>query len=115
MLVLIAALIAAEVSDEARIAEASLQAGLGMRGERRAELSARAGARGISMVLGAAQSAGPQSPEREELLLGFESPAWRGQLRLVPGSAGRARPAGGVGGPFGTRSAVLGGGGALPG
>src|SRR5216684_4087352 len=109
MLLLIAGLIAAEVSDEARIAEASLQAGLGMRGERRAELSARAGAEGISMVLGAAQSAGPQSPEREELLLGFESPAWRGELRVVPGSAGLTRGAGELGVHFETWSLVLGG------
>jgi hypothetical protein len=109
MLLLIAALIAAEVSEEARIAEASLQAGLGMRGERRAELSARAGADGISMVLGAAQSAGPESPEREELLLGFESPTWRGELRVVPGSAGLTRGAGELGVHFETWSLVLGG------
>src|SRR5260370_34902729 len=102
MLLLIAALIAAEISDEARIAEASLQAGLGMRGERRAELSARAGAEGISMVLGVTQSAGPQSPDREELLLGFESPAWRGGLRLVPRSAGLTRRAADVGCPLAT-------------
>src|SRR5258708_805898 len=109
MLLLIAALIAAEISDEARIAEASLQAGLGMRGERRAELSARAGAEGISMVLGVTQSAGPQSPEREELLLGFESPAWRGELRLVPRSAGLTRGAAELGVHFETWSLVLAG------
>jgi hypothetical protein len=109
MLLLISALIAAEVSDEARIAEASIQAGLGLRGERRAELSARAGADGIAVVLGAAQSAGPRSPDRQELLLGFQSPAWRGELRVVPGSAGLTRGTAELGVHFETWGLVLGG------
>jgi hypothetical protein len=88
MLVLLAALVAAE---------ASLDAGLGLHGERRAAISARAGEEDLRISLGAAQFSGLQAPERQELSVSAETPLFRGELKVVPLSAGLLRLAAEVG------------------
>ena len=112
MLLLFAALLAA--GDP--VAEVSLSAAAGTRGERRAEALARAGDTDLALTLGAAQLSGPLAPDRQEVLLGAQAGAVRGELRLVPQSAGLLRAGGEVGVHFesvglilGARTAALGG------
>jgi hypothetical protein len=78
-------------------AEASLDAGIGLHGERRAAISARAGDEDLRISLGATQFAGPQAPERQELSFSAETPRFRGELKVVPQSAGLLRAAAEVG------------------
>ena len=92
----------------AQAASASAAASGGSRGERRAELGARAGGEDFAIALGASESAGPQAPQREELLAGVEAGVVRGELRVVPGSAGLLRIAGEAGVHFETWGLVLG-------
>src|SRR5438309_2715101 len=98
MLILLAALLAAE---------ASLDAGLGLHGERRAAISARAGDEDLRISFGAAQFAGLQAPERQELSLGAESRLFRGELKVVPQSAGLLRAAAELGVHFESGGLVL--------
>jgi hypothetical protein len=84
MLFLLAALVAAE---------ASLDAGVGLHGERRTAISARAGDEELRISLGAAQFSGLQAPERHELSVSAETPLFRGELKVVPVSAGLLRVA----------------------
>src|SRR4051794_36758102 len=98
MLALVAALLAAE---------ASLDAGLSLHGERRAGLSARAGDEDLRLSLGAWQFGGPQAPERQELALGIATPAFRAELKVVPQSAGLFRAAAEAGVHSGTLGLVL--------
>jgi hypothetical protein len=105
MLLLFAALIAA--GDPG--AEFSLLAGAGTRGERRAEATARAFSEGLSLLLGAIESEGPRAPQRQELLFGAEAGWLRGELRLIPQSAGLFRLAGEVGVHSGAWGLILGG------
>src|ERR1700736_3110718 len=101
MLVLLAALLAAE---------ASIDAGVGLRGERRASIGARAGDEDLRVSLGAMKFAGPQAPEREELSLAAETPHVRGEFKMVPMSAGLLRAAAELGVHSGTWGFVLVGG-----
>src|SRR5437763_9120385 len=98
MPILLAALLAAE---------ASLDAGLGLRGERRAAISARAGDEDLRVSLGAMQFAGLQAPERQELSLGVETSRFRGELTIVPQSAGLLRAAAEAGVHFESWGLVL--------
>jgi hypothetical protein len=59
-------------------------------------------------MLGASESAGPQAAQREELMTGVEVGAVKGELRVVPGSAGLFRVAGEAGVHFETWGLVLG-------
>ena len=98
MPILLAALLAAE---------ASLDAGLGLHGERRAAISARAGDEDLRVSLGAMQFAGLQAPERQELSLGVETSRFRGELKIVPQSAGLLRAAAEAGVHFESWGLVL--------
>ena len=82
MLLLLAALLAAE---------ASIDAGVGLRGERRASIGARAGDEDLRVSLAAMRFAGPQAPEREELSVAAETEHLRGEFKVVPMSAGLLR------------------------
>ncbi len=92
----------------AQAASASAAAAGGTRGERRAEVSARAGGEDFAIVLGASESSGPQAARREELMTAIEGGAVKGELRIVPGSAGLFRIAGEAGVHFETWGLVLG-------
>jgi hypothetical protein len=104
MLLVLAALLAA--GDP--VAEFSLAAAAGTRGERRAEAVARAGDADLTLSLGAAELSGPLAPDRQEVLLGAQSGVVRGELRLVPQSAGLLRAGGEVGVHFETVGLILG-------
>ncbi len=103
MLLLFAALLAA--GDPA--AEFSLSAAAGTRGEKRAEAIARAGDTNLTITLGAAQLSGPLAPDRQEVLLGAQAGVVRGELRVVPQSAGLFRAGGEVGVHFETVGLIL--------
>lgn len=103
MLLLFAALLAA--GDP--VAEFSLSAAAGTRGERRAEAVARAGDADLTLTLGAAELSGPLAPDRQEVLLGAQSGVLRSELRVVPDSAGLFRAGGEVGVHFETVGLVL--------
>jgi hypothetical protein len=90
-------------------AEASLDAGVGLHGERRAGIGARAGDEELRVSLGALQFTGPLAPERHELSFAAETPHFRGELRVVPGSAGLLRAAGELGVHSATWGLVLAG------
>ena len=104
MLLLFAALLGA--GDP--VAEFSLSASAGTRGERRAEAIARAGDADLSLTLGAAQLAGPLAPDRQEVLLGAQAGVLRGDLRVVPQSGGLFRAGGELGVHFETVGLILG-------
>ena len=89
-------------------ADFALLAGAGSRGERRVEATAHAASEGLGLTLGAAESEGPQSPQRQEVLLGAESGAAKGELRVVPQSAGLFRLGAEAGVHFESISLVLG-------
>ncbi|TMA28967.1 MAG: hypothetical protein E6J78_04545 [Deltaproteobacteria bacterium] len=98
MLLLLAALLAAE---------ASIDAGVGLRGERRASIGARAGDEDLRVSLAAMRFAGPQAPEREELSVAAETEHLRGEFKVVPMSAGLLRAAAELGVHSGTWGFVL--------
>src|SRR5438132_4716291 len=89
-------------------ADFALLAGAGSRGERRVEATAHAASEGLGLTLGAAESEGPQAPQRQEVLLGAESGAAKGELRVVPQSAGLFRLGAEAGVHFESISLVLG-------
>lgn len=92
----------------AQAASASAAASGGTRGERRAEVGARAAGDDFAFALGAAESSGPQAARREELIAAVEASAVKGELRVVPGSARLFRIAGEAGVHFETWGLVLG-------
>ena len=104
MLLLFAALLAA--GDP--VAEFSLSATAGTRGEKRAEAIARAGDADLALTLGAAQLSGPLAPDRQEVLLGAQAGLVRGELRVIPQSAGLFRAAAEVGVHFESVGFILG-------
>ena len=104
MLVFIAALLAA--GDP--VAEFSVSAAAGTRGERRAEALARAGDADLSLTLGAATLSGPLAPDRQEVLVGAQAGVVRGELRVVPQSSALFRAGGEVGVHFETVGLILG-------
>ena len=89
-------------------ADFALLAGAGSRGERRVEATAHAGSEGLGLTLGAAESEGPQAPQRQEVLLGAEGGVVKGELRVVPQSAGLLRVGAEAGVHFESISLVLG-------
>src|SRR5438105_2311021 len=89
-------------------ADFALLAGAGSRGERRVEATAHAASEGLGLTLGAAESEGPQAPQRQEVLLGAESGVAKGELRVVPQSAGLFRLGAEAGVHFESISLVLG-------
>jgi hypothetical protein len=96
-----------EASSAPRTAEFSLNAAAGTRGERRAEAIARASGSGLSLTLGAIDFGGISAPERQEILLGAQAGVIRGELRLVPQSAGLFRAGAELGFHFETVGLVL--------
>src|SRR6266571_4064922 len=72
-------------------ADFALLAGAGSRGERRVEATEHAAAERFGLTLGASESEGPQSPQRQEVLLGAETGVLKGEVRVVPQSAGLLR------------------------
>jgi len=97
-----------QVDGGPRAAEFSLNTAAGTRGERRAEAVARASGSGLSLALGAADFGGIAAPERQEILFGAQAGVVRGELRLVPSSAGLLRAGGELGVHFETLGLVLG-------
>lgn len=89
-------------------ADFALLAGAGTRGERRAEATAHAASETFALTLGASTSDGPQAPQRQEILFGAERGIFKGELRVVPQSAGLLKIAGEAGVHFDTVSLVLG-------
>ena len=76
-----------------RTAEASMDAAAGLRGERRASVSARTEANGVAFSLGVVRSAGPKAPERDELRFSLRTPHAHAEVRAVPDAALYAPPA----------------------
>ena len=85
MLMILAVLLAAEVEPGN---EASVTAGIGLHGERKAELAARTSSATFTLEIGASRATGPLAPERDELRLALKKPAWHAELKGVPGGAG---------------------------
>lgn len=86
-------------------AEVAASASGSSRGESRAEVSLRMD----GLAFGAAQTEGAQAPLRTELLFGAESEIFKGELRIVPGSAGLFKAAGELGVHFESLGLVLAG------
>src|SRR5437588_670793 len=89
-------------------ADFAFLAGAGSRGERRVEATAHAASEGLGLTLGASESEGPQSPQRQEVLLGAETGVLKGEVRMVPQSAGLLRIGAEAGVHFESISLVLG-------
>lgn len=89
-------------------ADFALLAGAGTRGERRVEAVAHAASEEFGLTLGASTSEGAQAPQRQEVLFGAESGVVKGELRVVPDSAGLVRIAGEAGVHFETIGLILG-------
>jgi hypothetical protein len=98
----------APAEDPPHSAEFSLTAAAGTRGERRAEAIARASGSGLSLTLGAVDFGGISAPERQEILLAAQAGVVRGELRLVPSSAGLFRAGAELGVHFETVGLILG-------
>ena len=111
MPLLLAALLAAAsaADEEAQIADFTVAAGGGTRGERRAEASAKAGISSLWASLGAAESQGPRAPLRQEILLAAQAGIARADLRVVPGSGDLTRLSGELGVHFETLGLIVGG------
>src|SRR5260221_7624881 len=89
-------------------AEFSVVAGAGSRGEQRAEMTAKASSDDLTLTLGAADFAGPQAPQREEIAFGAQVGVFKADLRAVPPAAGLQRVSAELGVHFETVSLVLG-------
>ena len=90
-------------------ADFALLAGAGTRGERRVEASAHAATDDFGLTLGASTSEGPKAPQRQEILFGGEYGPAKGELRVVPDSAGLVKVAAEAGVHFESLGLVLGG------
>src|SRR5438270_13397614 len=88
-------------------AEFSLVAGAGSRGEQRAEMTARASSDDLTLTLGAADFAGPEAPQRQEIALGVQVGVFKADLRAVPPAAALKRASVELGVHFETVSLVL--------
>ena len=103
MLVLLAALLAADVDN----VEATVRAVASSRMEGRAEVSARAASDGISLTIGASESAGASAVQRQELFAAVEADAFRAEARIVPQLGGLFRLAAQAGVHFDSWGLVL--------
>ncbi|MCA1827413.1 MAG: hypothetical protein ABR567_03575 [Myxococcales bacterium] len=89
-------------------ADFALLAGAGTRGERRVEATAHAVSEDFGLTLGASTSEGPQAPQRQQILFGAERGVIKGELRIMPKSAGLLEVAAESGVHFESISLVLG-------
>src|SRR5882672_7757879 len=89
-------------------AEFSVVAGSCKSSEQRAEMTAKASSDNLTLTLGAADFAGPQAPQRQEIALGAQVGVFKADLRAVPPAAGLQRISAELGVHFETVSLVLG-------
>ena len=89
-------------------ADFALLSAFGSRGERRVEAVAHAASEDLGLTLGAASSEGPQAPQRQEVLAGFDAGVFKSELRAVPDAAGLTRVAAEAGVQFESVGLVLG-------
>src|SRR3954462_5740213 len=90
-------------------AEFMLAAGVGSRGEQRAEMTARASSDDLTLTLGAGTFAGAEAPQRQQLALGLQAGVFKADLRAVPPAAGLQAQAIEAGVHFETVALALGG------
>ena len=88
-------------------ADFALLSAFGSRGERRIEAVAHAASEDFGLTLGAASSEGPQAPQRQEVLAGFDAGVFKSELRAVPDTAGLTRVAAEAGVHFESIGLVL--------